>query len=177
MNILQYDHQAFQRLPGFSEAGSTFDHLDGHEIVNKVLMPLFRKHGVEYTVGATLAHGHFDLTEYERLVEYKDTSVPWQANAAELVPNCWLFEGDSIRPYEIKYEKRSSVEWADDKIQQFLVAFQSELEKLGAKGLFGLCGYPGNKFRGRVELTKGRANINFDPEDVSWRKSHWRMEY
>ncbi len=167
MDVLQYDHQVFQRLPDLSEAGSAFDHLDGRKIVNNLLTPLFRKYGVEYTFGATLVHRNFDLKEHERLVEYKDTPLPWQANAANVVPNCWLFGRDSIRPYEFKFEKGPSVKWSDENIQQFLFALQSELEKIGAQGLFGLCAYPSNKSRGRVEMTKIRANSNFDPNDVS----------
>lgn len=177
MEILQYDHQAFQRLPELSKAGSEFDRLDGHKMVNDLLMPLFRKYGMEYTFGATLAHRHFDLAKNERLVEYKDTAVPWQSDATNVVPNCWLFEEGSIRPYEFKYEKGNDIPWANDDIQQFLFALQSELGKTGAQNLFGLCSYPGNKFRGRVEMTKGRANINFDPEDVSYGKDSWLISY
>ncbi|KAG9571112.1 hypothetical protein KCU77_g514, partial [Aureobasidium melanogenum] len=82
-----YNHETFQAPPDLSKAGSAFNPLDGHEIVKKVLMPLVGKCCVENKLGAILAYRHFDLEENEQLVEYKDTSVLWSANTANLFPS------------------------------------------------------------------------------------------
>jgi hypothetical protein len=166
MKVLPYTHDSFQRLPGLSDAGKNFDGLDGFKIVKESLMPSFREFRVEYTFGVTLCHRHFDLSEDERLVEYKDTSVPRPASSENLVPPCWLFDEGHIRPYEFKYGNNSGIEWVGGEVHAFLEAFYAQLISLGALGVFGLCTYPGNRFGGRVEMTMGRANINFDPAEV-----------
>jgi hypothetical protein len=50
--------------------------------------------------------------------------------------------------------------------QVFLAEFAELLSQHNAQGLFGLCRYPGDDFKGRIEITQGRSNINLAPEDV-----------
>lgn len=82
-----YDHETFQALHDLTKAGGAFNRLDGPEIVKEALMPLFRKYGVKNKLGAPLAYRHFDLEENEQLLEYKDTSILWSADTANISPS------------------------------------------------------------------------------------------
>jgi len=44
----------------------------------------------------------------------------------------------------------------------------NEIDKHNARGLFGLCTSLGDGIKGRIEIAEGRANINLQPEDVSY---------
>jgi hypothetical protein len=50
--------------------------------------------------------------------------------------------------------------------QAFLEEFTQVLLEKRIDGLFGLCRYPGDDFKGRVEITQGRSNINLKFKDV-----------
>ena len=45
--------------------------------------------------------------------------------------------------------------------------FKRLLDSLEIPDLFGLCRYPGDDFEGLSEITRGKANINLKPADVS----------
>lgn len=49
----------------------------------------------------------------------------------------------------------------------FIKSFENLLREEDATGLFGLCKYSVDDFKGRVEITEGRANINLLPDDLS----------
>jgi hypothetical protein len=92
-------------------------------------MPLFRRYGMKHTFGAPVAHRHFDLAKDERLVEYKDTTVPRQATSTNLIPNCWLFEARSIRPCKIKYGKNQTLNERMKKNKSFLSVLHNKFTK------------------------------------------------
>ena len=75
--LASYQHDSFNSLPPFEVAGPTFDKADGHDIVTKIMTPLFRKHNVETTIGLQLLHNHFELQSEERLVDLNGTSFQW----------------------------------------------------------------------------------------------------
>ena len=158
LRLDRYDPDAFTALPELKSAGSRFKCLEKK--------------------APTRSIRRIACTDwYERLVEYWETSVPWQHDQLykEIVPSTWLIcHNGAIRPYGFIYAPQHEIEDADpdpDPISpdkaRFLQAFQRLLQKHNAIGLFGLCRYPGDDFRGRIEITQGPANINFLYGDIS----------
>lgn len=142
----------------------------------RTIRDLFQQHGVERMLGMSLLHRHFDMDSSEMLVEYRGTSVPWERghNMAQKVrPSNWTVTADAAcQPFEFEYsldDDDCEMELlADPKVATFVNEFADLLYKEGLVGLFGLCRYPGDDFKGRVEVTEGRANINLRPDDVSF---------
>jgi hypothetical protein len=175
LRLDSYDPDTFAALPELASAGARFRVLGAEALVNSEFRSLFLEHKMDRTYGLMLLHRHFDLSNGERLIEYQGTSVSWQHDELykKVVPSTWLICNDgAIRPSEFTYAPHCAVEDADPDPKspekaRFLQAFQSLLQKHNAAGLFGLCRYPGDNFRGRIEITRGRANINLLPRDIS----------
>jgi hypothetical protein len=175
LRLDKYDSNAFAALPALPSAASRFKALGAEALVASEFRSLFLEHEMDRTYGLILLHRHFDLKSSERLVEYRGTSVPWQHDELDgkVVPSTWLICQDgAIRPYEFAYAPQLEVADSDPNPKspgkvRFLQSFQHLLQKHNAAGLFGLCRYPGDDFEGRIEITRGRANINLLPKDVS----------
>ncbi|OQE65458.1 hypothetical protein PENNAL_c0207G06090 [Penicillium nalgiovense] len=116
----------------------------------------------------------FHLAAKERLVEYRGTSVPWEESLEKaspyIRPDNWVVAEDgSFRPFEFHYMQdvyQDEHVPSDPRYLSFVQALKSLLHEEGVTHLFGLCKYPGNGYKGRVEVTEGQANINLDPSDV-----------
>ncbi|KAF2180610.1 hypothetical protein K469DRAFT_537295, partial [Zopfia rhizophila CBS 207.26] len=127
---------------------------------------LFLEHRMKRTFCLILLHRQFGLDKDERVVEYQGTSVPWTVRdiGKNVVSSCWIICSDgTVRPYEFQYTgPATSVEGEDPDPSR---PDQHSSSAPFAEGLFGLCRYPGDNFKGRVEMTEGRVNINLIPRD------------
>lgn len=113
------------------------------------------------------------------LFKYRGTSVPWTKASTEdmninvpVKPANWLLsDNGDVRPYKFEYisceDTGAVVDFGDPDIQVFAQPLRRLLCENGLLGLFGLCRYPGDYFRGSAEMTVDRANINLLLEDVS----------
>ncbi|KAK4092158.1 hypothetical protein PCL_04055 [Purpureocillium lilacinum] len=126
---------------------------------------------MEYKFGLSLLHRHFDIGEEERMVEYRGTSSPWSACLSMTGPairaiNWAVADDGTFRPFEFEYspDDRDSIEPSNPENAKFADAFKALLHDEHAAGLFGICAHPGLGFKGRVEITEGRTNINLSPE-------------
>ncbi|KAK0609273.1 hypothetical protein B0T17DRAFT_621711 [Bombardia bombarda] len=171
MHDAAYDPQAFDTLPSIGNAAARFRDSDGETLVSSTFRDLFTRYEMDRVFGLILLHRHFPLHEDERLVEYNGTSVPWRLDklAAHIRPTSWLLTADgAIRPYEFHHslvEDGPKLDLDDSLQRAFLEKFKQVLSEKGIDGLFGLCRYPGDDFKGRVEITQGRSNINLKFED------------
>lgn len=173
LGIESYDPLAFDNLPLISGAVAKFDAINGETLVSTVFRELFLRYQMDRTFGLTLLHRHFDLDKTERLVDYGGTSVPWRLGkiSGSIQASSWLLSDNGLRPYEFYYtsvrDEATEPDVANANQRAFFHDFKGLLSKYKAYGVFGLCRYPGDDFPGRVEVTKGRANINLKPDDVS----------
>lgn len=168
-----YDPNSFNNLPLIRQAAARFTDINGEHVVSTTFRDLFVRHKMDRTFGLALLHRHFELDVDERLVEYRGTSVPWAVNqlAAHIKPSSWLISAmGTVHPYEFYHslsDEGPTLDLGNPHQQAFLAEFAEVLSQHNAQGLFGLCRYPGDDFKGRIEITQGRSNINLIPEDVS----------
>lgn len=166
-----YNPSAYDNLPLLAEAGQMFEAKHGKDIIPE-FRTLFEKYGTERVFGVVLNHRHFAMSPNERLVEYAGTSVPWESLLDKTQPSSWFVSEDNeCLPYEFHYTPDDDLNDEDSapsnpKYSAFISSFNQLLREKDALGLFGICRYPGDDFPGRVEITAGRANINFLPDDV-----------
>ncbi|KAF2684436.1 hypothetical protein K458DRAFT_388906 [Lentithecium fluviatile CBS 122367] len=161
----------YDNLPMLPDAGQMFEAKHGKELINE-FRSLFSQHETDRVFGVVLNHRHFNMSPNERLVEYAGTSVPWGQMLDKTRPSSWFIsENDDCLPYEFSYSPDENADDEDSlpdnpKYSAFIKSFNQILREKDALGLFGLCRYPGDDFEGRVEITEGRANINFHPKDA-----------
>ena len=131
--------------------------------------------------GMILLHNHFSLENDEYLVEYLNTSTPWKygsgpgsiSDLSRKIHSCtWaMLKDGTIRPYEFKYNPSGPCipqpDPASEDVRKFLSAFKTTIEKHNMEGVWGLCAYLRDDYRGRREISGARANISLLPEDVS----------
>jgi hypothetical protein len=166
-----YNPSVYNNLPLLAQAGQLFEAKQGNDVVKR-LGAVFQKHGTERVFGLVLNHRHFDMSQSERLVEYHGTSVPWTEMLDKIRPSTWYISGRNVcSPYEFDYCAdgiMSEVDSApsDPRYHPFIESLNKILHETDLVGAFGLCRYPGDDYPGRVEVTEGRANINFHPDDV-----------
>ncbi|RPA78099.1 hypothetical protein BJ508DRAFT_370434 [Ascobolus immersus RN42] len=167
-----YSPTTYSAIPILSTACANFKTNNAASHIYSTFRTLFTSHSMDRTFGLILLHRHFDLADDEMLVEYNGTSVPWKKAGifeAKLQEQAWIVGKDgNVTPYEFVYAPREvvQVDWEDRKVVGFVKAFADCLERLGLEGVLGLCAYPGDDFQGRVEVTKGRANISLHPKDA-----------
>ncbi len=166
-----YNPDTFNELPLIGQAAARFTALDGDRLVT-TFGDVFVRHQMDRTFRLALLHRHFELATNERLVDYRGTSVPWEMNklAANIKPSTWMLSGaGTVHPYEFYHsldEDGPTLDFGDPRQRAFLAEFAVVLSQHNAQGLFRLCRYPGDNFKGQVEITQGRSNINLAPEDV-----------
>lgn len=181
--IAAYCHDAFIGLPSVMDAGSDLQTKGGRDVIHDVLGPLFTKHGVEEKFGLGLLHRHFEMAPSERLVELNNISTPWNATDAQSIggilrAQSWLFADNQLVPYEFRYvhgEAAHTQLRSQDTTLGLLGGFLKELYAallaLDLDKTLGLRLHPGMEFDGLVEVTAGRANINFHPSEMSPKNS------
>lgn len=181
--LAEYRHDAFNDLPSVTDAGNALQAKGGHDIIHETLGPLFVKHGIEEKFGLGLLHRHFEMAPSERLVEYNSTSTPWDAADAQniggmLLSQSWLFGDNQLVPYEFCYShgnaaraQRLSQDATLASMGRFLEELHAMLLAFGLDKTLGLRRHPGLQFEGLVEVTAGRANINFHPSVMSPKES------
>lgn len=115
----------------------------------------------------------------ERLVELNNISTPWDVGDAQsiggvLLPQSWILLENQLVPYEFcylhgdaAYGQQLSQEATLASLGGFLDELYAKLVDIGIHDLLGLRLHPGLEFDGLVEVTVGRANINFHPSKVS----------
>jgi len=179
LDVAAYLHDGFIGLPSVIDAGNDLKALGGREMIYEVFGPLFTKHGVDEKFGLGLLHRHFDMTPNERLVELNNIATPWDETDAEsiggvLITQSWMFIDNKIVPYEFLYlhgkdaETKQRLEGAGLMfLSGFLAEVYAKLAALGLDKTLGLRLHPGPEFNGLVEVTVGRANINFHPSQMS----------
>jgi hypothetical protein len=118
------------------------------------------------------------MSPEERLAEFNNVSSPWLKGdpnifGGSLVPHSWLFSNGQLIPYEFHYvphdekeeEARALNATLSDHLK-FLEELNTALNAMGLTGTLGLRSHPSQDFEGSVEVTCGRANINFLPSQV-----------
>lgn len=115
----------------------------------------------------------------ERLVELNNISTPWDATDAQSIggvlrAQSWLFADNQLVPYEFHYEhgeaahtQLHSQDTALGLLGGFLEELYTALLTLDLDKTLGLRLHPGKEVEGLVEVTAGRANINFHPSEAS----------
>lgn len=115
----------------------------------------------------------------QQLVELNNISTPWNVGDAQsiggsLLSQSWRFMDTKLAPYEFSYSHGDA---ADEQVRSqgatlgslgvFLAELHTQLLVLGLVKTLGLRVHPGPDFDGLVEVTAGKANINFHPSKAS----------
>ena len=183
--LANYDHGSFNSLPPFEVASPSFDNVHGLDIVANIMTPLFRKHGVERTLGLQLLHQHFELQPKERLVDFNGTSIPIVPGIDQLLnftPSVWGIEcaNNKIKLSPLEFALNSgditldtSSPWSKSNFdnfiaskEEFFIEYTQLVKDLGIEGIFGFARYPSDGYPGRVEITVGRTHVNLTPTQV-----------
>ncbi|THH21260.1 hypothetical protein EW146_g238 [Bondarzewia mesenterica] len=181
---LPYNPSVFQALLPVDSAAAALDSQGGNHLVYANLMNIFKKHGVESSVGLTLLHRHYSLSDAERVVEFNDVATAWPVAGAEaldaLVPRAWvLFERGIVMPYEYKYypdtkeaqKQLNMIALFQATHSDFITEITASLSRLGLINVLGLRAYPGDNWEGRFEVNTGRVSINLLPHQAPASKS------
>ncbi|KAG6012492.1 hypothetical protein E4U43_007777 [Claviceps pusilla] len=165
ITVAPYSSEVFNRIPIFGDALPKFDRLNGDEIAKNQMREVFRRHKVEHVLGLALVHKHSFLEEGERLTDVRGTSNP--LNFAAGRPSVLKFsdDGQQLAPLEFSLDQQE-IDWQDPNMQEFLAEFFQIVKQMDAVNLFGLCGYPGDGYPGRVEFSSGRSNVNLTPDEA-----------
>jgi hypothetical protein len=134
---------------------------------------LIRDRQLENIFGVCLVHRHFEIGDNEKLVEYKGTATPWEngtevTTGGTVMAQSWFYYDDKLVPFEFEYVPpgmEHGVDWEQIPVG-FLTDLKSILDAHGSGRLLGLRRYPGDDYPGGVEVTQGKTNITFHPEDV-----------
>ncbi|KIM41075.1 hypothetical protein M413DRAFT_28156 [Hebeloma cylindrosporum] len=154
--VAPYRHEAFNGLYLVKEAGNDLQAKGGGVMIHDEFGPLFLKHGIEEKFGLGLLHRHFDMEPSERLVELNNISTPWDETDAQSIGGALLSHSwDALL----------------STFGEFLAELYAKLRALGLDKTLGLRAHPGPDFDGLVEVTVGRANINFHPSEASGNNS------
>ena len=168
-----YDPAAFTHIPFIKDATIQFYENGLHKLVQSI-GALIRDHQLENMFGVCLVHRHFELRDNEKLVEYKGTATPWEngterTTGGTVTAQSWFYHGDKLVPFEFEYvppDIEHAIHW--ELIPAgFLAGLRSLIDTHTSGHLLGLRRYPGDDYPGGVEVTQGRANITFHPEDVT----------
>lgn len=180
-----FDTEKFNAIASLHDVTSSFQERGGKEMVDESFRSLFKTYGLESKLGVGLLHRHFDLETGEKLVEFNNIAVPWKHHEADeyiggkLVPNAWLVtQGDSgasrLMPYEYFFTANNGLDQqqgiqldnAENISPQFLEVFAQRVLENGLEDTIALRAFPYKGYTGGLEITQGRANINFLPEEV-----------
>ncbi|MCJ1359067.1 MAG: hypothetical protein MMC33_009067 [Icmadophila ericetorum] len=85
-----------------------------------------------------------------------------------LIPYAWLLKDGKFMLYEFLFSplgKDQAVDLA--MLKAFLDEYATTVVKVGLEGVAALRLFPHAGYAGRLELTEGRANINFTPDQFS----------
>lgn len=172
--LLPYTTDLFNSLPDLHTASTNFASKGGITLVNDIFKAIIEKYHLEGKLGVGLLHRHFDLSGVEKLVEFNNISMPWANQDAEdnysggkILPNAWAVRGNRLVPYEFYYSplgRESHFDFAA--IHLFLHEFMQAIATFSFQDTVALRLFPHKGFRGALELTEGRANINLSPEQV-----------
>lgn len=165
-----YNVHHFNNMPYLAEAEEAFTTNNGPDFVEHVFRPLLMKHKLETKLGLGLLHRHFKLDEPERLVEINNVSTPWAEGAfvkANTAPSGWLIRGGKLMPYEFHFSPADDHATFDIKsAQPFIDEFLLAAKTAGVEDIVALRLFPGQGYRGCLEVTQDRANINLVPGQV-----------
>jgi hypothetical protein len=184
LNYQTYLPSTYDDLPSLHTAESHFKSKDAFSIIANEIKKCFEDSQMEYTFGLALLHRHFHLSPRERLVDSNGTSSPWNIDshpfASYLQPTSWrLNNAGTLEPYEFELDPEgTSMKWSKssegaNEVSNFAKKLFSLLEENKVDGIFGLTKYPGNDFKGALEITEGRTSIDVKPEKVSNLKELW----
>lgn len=142
-------------------------------MVDNIFKPLILRHNLEGVFGIGLLHRHFELNGREKLVEFNNIAIPWQHQTDEdehsggrILPCAWTVVGDKLTPYEFYFEPLRRQSFDYDMVEAFLAEFLETLMATGLERTLCLRLFPGEGYVGGLEITEGRANVNFLPHEV-----------
>ena len=170
--VQEYDPAAFSQILLIKDAATQY-FITGLNKLVESLGSLLHNYELESTFGVCLVHRHFDLGNDEKLVEYKGTTTPWENRTEKsaggtLAAQSWFYHDDMLLPFEYEYVPVGmgpAVDW--EKIPTgFLTDFKTLLDSHDSGHLLSLLRYPGDDYPGSVEITQGRMNITFHPDNV-----------
>ncbi|KAL1960299.1 hypothetical protein VTO42DRAFT_8259 [Malbranchea cinnamomea] len=172
--IAPYSTTFFNQVPDLHSSLSSFLSNGGMRIVDTIFKPLILRHRVEKIFGIGLLHRHFILTGREKLVEFNNISVPWKHQTDEdehsggkILPCGWAVVEEKLMPYEFYFSPlRAQGDLDYNAVEPFLVEFLETVKATGLERTLSLRLFPGERYVGGLEITEGRANVNFLPHEV-----------
>ncbi|ERF73704.1 hypothetical protein EPUS_00958 [Endocarpon pusillum Z07020] len=183
-NLLPYTAAEFNSIPDIMDSAKGFEEANTSGLLLQELGQALPKREVNCSLGVTLVHRHYDLAQYEMLVNIGNVAVPWNTNneASGLAnPSSWCFTKDGVMPYVFTY---GGVKVSmGDRMRESLSGYRSILEKKHTSHIFGLCTLDGVSLAQAaptVDFTSRRANITlpFDenPSEGGAIKAMWQIQ-
>ena len=175
--LLPFHYEQFNKLPSLHTSTTTFSQKNGMDFVDKTFRSLVEKHKLQDRLGVGLAHRHFSLNSDEMLVEFNNIATPWKdvkgdqyGPMGKVVPTAWLITGDKLMPYEFSFTPLGKEKAFDfTNLGSFLTEFVKIAKEIGLNEVIALRLFPGQDFKGYLEITNGRSNIVLNPDQVGIR--------
>ncbi|KAK4944265.1 hypothetical protein LTR10_016378 [Elasticomyces elasticus] len=183
-----YSHERYTSIKSLPEACEEFTIKSGHDFIYNVAKPLLYTYNTNKIFGITLIYRPFDLKPTQKLVTFRDASMPW---------NVLEDENDNAQMPTLKPRKRMLAvdpDWVDGRISymnyehqafaapalkpeeehpslnafsDFLAAFGREVHTAGLEGVVGLFSRPSSDFHGGLERVDGGAVVLYPPGEFA----------
>ena len=146
------------------------------------LAGLLHKYGLTDDIGIGLLHRHFTLTDDEIVVEFNNISIPVEANRVKFIEavtkgrimaDGWRIskDGECLEPYEYVFVEKTTeyrdLDFSSSNLRGFTTAFIAKSHHFGVESVICLRRSPPRGSEQALEITEGRANICFTPDQVS----------
>ncbi|KAI1629693.1 hypothetical protein EDD37DRAFT_604573 [Exophiala viscosa] len=179
-----YSHETYMSIRPLYDAHEEFTSKSGHDFIDTVAKPLLYTHSTNKTFGITLIYRPFDLKPTQKLVTFRDASMPWD------VPD---YDDEDAQLPTLKTRKRMLAvdpEWLDGRISymsyehqafalptlkaneehpslnaftDFLAEFGRAVQQAGLENVIGLFSRPSSDFQGGLERVEGGAVVLYPP--------------
>lgn len=173
----------YNTLAPFSHAHDSFHRLNGPQILEFAIAPLFKKWKVTSLFGVSLLYPSITLPTDSIPVSRGSTLTAWPQSLHQSVPfadriqeAAWRLVEGRWTAYEFAYDDRevacntleqASETFVEDELRGFLDAFVILLVKHDLHGVLGLRALPSDDFEGWLEVEQGAVGLRFAPEEVS----------
>jgi hypothetical protein len=175
----------YNTLAPFSHAHDSFHRLNGPQIVEFAIAPLFNKWNVISLFGVSLLYPSITLPADSVPVSRGSTLTAWPQSlcqytlfAYRIQEAAWRLVDNRWAAYEFAYDggkvdcttlEQASETLMGDELKGFLDAFAILLVKHNLQGVLGLRALPSDDFEGWMEFGHGAVGLRFAPEEVSLR--------
>ncbi|KAL1867181.1 hypothetical protein Plec18167_008722 [Paecilomyces lecythidis] len=159
--------EAYDSLPSLRGAANLFNNKHAEEYLLGPIRQLFLDFDVHDHFGISLLHKHFQIEKNERLVDYRNISMPWAANdtCGSIVPK---YEGFVVpRTFRVFHEQLIPYEFEFSTIPvfhnsghaNFLQKLADLLRQYDLDKVFGVRSLTEYNPELSVEVTEGKTNI------------------